>query len=377
MATNSTVMRMRPVRHDPVLRIAAAACCLLYAAVAIGSALERAERSAFLAERPGAAKLGPARRLVAADPFEPHASSLLGTALSESGDVAGAEQAFSLARDLGWRDPATQTFWAARELTYRNYDRAAEHLDALLRQHPDLLERQSLLDPFERDPAARSALARLMDPASEWVRRYSLDWTGLRVQRMVQRGAMLGELARSGRPIGCRAVVGPVDGLVSIGAFKLAQNAWTAHCRDRGAGPLGDSSFINADFSGKNGPFNWTFFPAGELDFRLDTAERSGRRLVISNHGPAKMPIAAQMLIATGGSYRLSWHGQGGAQVTATIGCRPASGEWRQAQRDEGTGNWKIDLTVEAGCEARWLTIGIAANSRAYIERVTLVPLQG
>lgn len=363
----------------PALRMAGVLLCSVYIVAAATSANERNAILEVDRMPPAAgASLREAQALVRKEPLESRATSMLGTALLQRGDTAAAERAFSVARELGWRDRTTQIYWADRDLRRGDYRAAARSLDALLRQHPSLVDRQDLLGPFERDPAARAALARRMAEPSEWVWRYTLDWSGLTAPRMLVRVAMLEERASQNRPIGCTAAVGPVDGLVSVNAFALARSLWRRHCRDRSGGPLGDGSFIAANFEGKGGPFSWLFFSSGDVATRFEAIDARERRLVASNSGGTVLPLAAQMLIAAPGAYRLSWRSDGAAgALVAAVGCQPASGEWQSSLIDSRTGRRFVDLMVEASCPAPWLTLGISPSTGdVTLEGVVLAPRQ-
>jgi hypothetical protein len=308
--------------------------------------------------------------------MDQHALANLGLALWRRGENGRAERALELAHQLGWRDKATQVRWIRYRLRHGDFAEAALALDSLLRQYPTLVARGDLLEPFERAPQGRKALARRMTASTEWVRRYAGDWSGVSEGGRMLRGAMLQELARQGRPLGCPAVAGAADGLVQIGAVPLARAVWRGHCRSDGGSPINEVGLAQVGLDNRGGPFAWTVLADGALDVWLDPGDKPDRRLWVTNHASWTLPFASKLLVAEPGRYRLSWRGADSAEppVVASVGCKPEGGDWLVPSWDRQTGRWSLEFTAEDGCAA-WLTLAVRPKvERTSLARMALAP---
>ncbi|HET9628884.1 MAG TPA: hypothetical protein VFP14_05305, partial [Novosphingobium sp.] len=106
-------------------------------------------------DAPGA--LAAARRAVDSGPVEADSTDLLGTALLLTHQPAAADRAFAVAGRMGWRSAATQKYLMGQALARDDYGQALMHLDALLRQSPQLAGDGAVMQPFEESGAARTA----------------------------------------------------------------------------------------------------------------------------------------------------------------------------------------------------------------------------
>jgi hypothetical protein len=318
-----------------------------------------------------------AREALAREPLDQRVLADLSQALSSQGDNGQAERALRLAHQLGWRDESTQVRWIRNRLQHRDFADAALALDALLRQHPALVARGGLLEPLERAPPGRTALAARMNASTEWLRRYAGDWSGVSKGGRLLRGEMLKELARQGRPLGCPAVAGAADSLVQIGAIRLAKAVWRGHCRSDGGSPVDDVGLANIALDNRGGPFAWTVLANGALEVRLDPGGGPERRLWVTNRASWTLPFATKLLAAEPGRYRLSWRGDAAAEppIVASVGCKPEGGEWLAPTLDRRTGRWSLEFTAGVGCPA-WLTLAVRPKvERTPLARMTLTPL--
>jgi hypothetical protein len=234
-----------------VLRCGCICAALIYAAVAIGNGLDRMAFSQPVASRSvprpfaanalevaGEAELrthpqvaaGMAEQLVAAAPIEPFSTALLGAARAAGGDESGAERAFRVAGQLGWRVPHTQAYWLRRALALGDAQVAAQRLDALLRQQPELLRESDALEPFESGGAMQAALIDRLATRPPWLGWYSGEVDPIPLVVLARRAAVLMALADRGEVLGCPAIMPTVRLMAAHGLEPQAQTLQRRHC---------------------------------------------------------------------------------------------------------------------------------------------------
>lgn len=389
----------RPGRLPAVL---AAVLCLGYAALALGSALDRAsltrpelaprvprilasealrsEGSQALARGEGQAASVLGERAVIAAPLDPASTALLGAARYAAGDRGGADRAFRLAAQLGWRIPYTQLYMLGRALETGDFRVAALRLDALARQNPALLADRRLFDPLERSAAGRAALAERLLAGPPWLRSYAIDVQGLEPDRLAQRVAVLGELARRGGRIGCTPAGAPASRLIAAGAIADAARFWRSHCPAADRGLVYDGAFAAAAPDQSESEFAWTFIGNSQVSVAFETAGTGpGRTLVIDSTAPRAEQVVRQLVLAAPGRYRLSWQDEGGgggaaAPVLAQFACEPATRGGMEPQFDPASGRWFALVVADGRCAARW--VGFAVKPGAAGARVSDVRLE-
>lgn len=382
-------------------RIAAVAAFLAYAVLVIGSAADRLvmQRAGLAAHIPalfasealrshgrqlleagnsaGALALGEAA--VGQEPVDPASTALLGAARFARGDRTGAEQAFTVAGQLGWRIPLTQLYWMGRALEGGDYRVAALRLDALLRQKPVLLKDRRLLDPMESDPRGRTAMVDRMMARPGWLKPYADNVYDISPQAIRFRAMVLEELGRRGLRIGCAQIAPATSRLQDTGAVVQAAALWRNHCPDAGTGLVSDGNFTSASLVPVATPFAW--LTNGDSDISLAfVPTATGQRLMIDGAAPYDRVVLSQLLVVPPGGYVLSWHaetanGTPADRVRAAVSCAPQSKEWLPARFDGKSRRWSARVTIGGDCAGHWLNFGVAANAGSvWLEQVALEP---
>ena len=368
-----------PARAPSVRQWAALAGCLLFAGVAAGNGLDRiatwhparigavptlfAAQSlgprgdAALVARDPATATALGERYVAAAPLDPAATALLGAGRLVGGDAAGADAAFRVAGQLGWRVPVTQRYWLARALQLGDWRVAAQRLDALLRQQPRLVNEAARIDPFEIDAAGRAELLARLALRPDWLERYAMDAEGLSPERLARRAAVLVDLAGAGVVTGCRVAGAPISRLAALGALAEAQRLWRAQCGG-GQGLVNDPQFARASLTEVASPFDWAIGSNADLD--LSFSSDTGPRL-LDVRGPTRFTqaVASQLLVLAPGRYRLGWRAAADGGIEAAIGCQRDAATPLAASYVAATGRWQAQITVDAACAGRWLVFSL------------------
>ena len=386
-------------------RVVVALCCVAYSVLAIGSAADR-----LVTEHPDLSARVPAffasealrnqgRQLLEAgdangarlkgeaavdqEPVDPGSTALLGAARFALGDRIGADRAFTVAGQLGWRVPLTQLYWMGRALEGGDYRVAGLRLDALLRQKPELLKDRRLLDPMERDPRGRTAIAERLVRAPNWLRNYTALDQELPDNVMRWRAQTLLEMSRLGGSAGCERIAPITSRLIQINEAKLGQAIRRAHCFASKVAIVYDGNFAAAAVDQSRSDFVWFFLGQEGIDAlpqRRKYPATSG--LIIRGNAIRDQIVVRQLVFAPSGTYRLSWKavGPGGTptnQILASLGCGVESIDKITPTYDDTAKKWAATVRLDDGCEARWLKFGAAKGpTDGFLTEVELVPLE-
>jgi hypothetical protein len=374
-----------------IVAFAGALVCLGYGALALGSGLDRmslarpalaarvpapfasqalrSEGAVLIEQGQAQAALTKGEAAVRDAPLDPASTALLGIARFRTGDSPGAERAFRIAGQLGWREQFTQTYWMGRALEIGDWRIAALRLDALLRQRPELLAERRLLDPVETSPAGRAALADRILSGPGWLRSYTSALTDVPRPVLLLRAQVLGEAAARKGLLGCETVAPLVERLVGAAAELAAATLWRQHCPGAAAALIYDGQFATASLQQNRSQFAWTFIGNSDTNLLLEPAgEGKAQRLAVQTTSTKPREIARQMVLIAPGVYRLSWRAEesGGAPselVAAALSCAQIPKEWLTAQFDKSAGRWIATVPVGSDCKSHWLSFGVSGRS--------------
>ena len=299
-----------------------------------------------------------ARRAVAADPVDPAATGLLGTAYLMNQRPTQAEAAFRVAARFGWREPATQAYWYQAALQSGELALAVDRVDALLRTHPDLPARDLLLAPLESTSQGRAALAVRMAGRPDWLTGYLHPDAELGDAAFARRTQVLLELAEAGTQLGCDAVAPFVTQALVRGARRDAERVWTRHCA--GASVTGGVADPGFEEFGRNGasPFGWQAGQSGDVALRVVDKSGGGRALAMRNRGTVSRMVLSQAVSLAPGNYRLT--GQVAPdRVAGSVGCGVPPGLPRLGDGDMATGGQVLRVPACSRLElGLWLRPG-------------------
>lgn len=374
-------------------RMFAALACLGYAGLALGSGLDRlsaarpelapsvpaafasqalrSEGAALIAKAQPRAALKRGEAAVIDAPLDPASTALLGMARFRLGDIGGADRAFRIAGQLGWRDRFTQLYWMGRALEIGDWRVAAMRLDALLRQNPALLGERQLMDPLERSPAGRAALAERMLANPGWLQPYTAAVSETPRDVLLQRTQVLGSLAALKGVLGCEPVAPLIERLVANSAEQDAAVLWRQHCPGAGQSLVYDGRFVTAALDQDRSQFAWTFIGQSDASLMFEAPASDGSRLLaIDSSASYPRQIARQLVLVPPGAYRLSWSartadGQPSNVVLAALTCAQVPDEWLPAELDPAGRRWVARVTIGTDCTAQWLSLGLAASGGA------------
>jgi hypothetical protein len=269
---------------------------------------------------------------------------------------------------LGWRDRATQLYWALAALQASDQRVAAERADALLRQDPAEAGATALLAAIGATPAGRRALAERLAERPPWFGGYWDRLEGLSAAQLEARAAVLREPELGAERPRCDQLRALSTALAASSPSGPGLARLRTLCAGLGGGGLDDGGFERAQLDAK-APYGWQFVGEGGLDLRLEpVAGFAGRALRVSSALPVRRVFATQMIELAPGRYRLSGRarGAGVAGLAARLGCEPGSGDFVPL-RGAGDARFAAGLEVPADCPRQWLELAIDPDAGATV----------
>ena len=375
----------------PALRLMLCLAVFCYGVATIGNGLDRAVvQMPMLAQKvPGwfavnalaaqseaaiqaghtSAAVSLAEQTVTKAPVDPLSTALLGAARLASMDAVGAETAFRVAGQFGWRQRLTQIYWMQAALSLGDYRIAAQRLDALLRQYPELLADRRIMDPFERNPQARAAMVDSLAGKPGWLTPYAYNVENVAPDIMQIRSEVLTEVAARGQRVGCDIIAPSVRQLASIDAIISAARLWRLHCSSAGTGAVINGEFTGSRLTAPLTRFDWTILGDGDLGVTVAAGRRENdHQLRASSTAHIRRSFLDQQLAALPGAYVLRWkaddaQGNPTDRIAAVVGCDLTNKNWLQGQLDSQSGEWSTPVLIDGACQGHWLEFSIAPGS--------------
>ncbi|MFM5906446.1 MAG: hypothetical protein ACKOPO_02470 [Novosphingobium sp.] len=359
----------------------ALAGCLAFAVLAIGSGMDR---QAYL--RPITARKVPAlfadvalftrgeaaltagnaseanrfgEATVRRSPIDPTSTALLGAGRLALGDRLGADRAFRIAGQLGWRVPLTQAYWMQEAMAVKDWRVASERLDAILRAQPQLANVPELFAVIEASPDGRKAMVdRMAKARPAWLETYSFDLYDKPVDMVARRAAVLSEMSARGIILDCGSISGPVNVLARGGRMAEAQVLWRQHCRQPDSGLLADQSFSQLRAGDARSEFEWALQGNSDIGLLVTKGQTGGQIVRIEDGSAQARTLLRQRVLAGAGAYRIDWTAVDGAgavspRIDATLSCD------RDAMPGIDAKAAASQRTVRIGgeCAAPWLIV--------------------
>jgi hypothetical protein len=358
--------------------IAGLAVCLIYAAAALANgagrmawpvlphplspvAVQHAAATALINSQ--AAALPLAAQVVRSDPLNGHAVGMLGVAALLSGNADRAVHVFEQGERLGRRDVPTRSFAFEQDAAAGRWREAGQHVEAMLRAHPDLRVKEGMLTRLEEQPAGRRALTEMLRKNPEWMARHFAA-PDISDAALAIRAAWL--TADQTGAVGCLSTRPLVDRLLERGMRGVAGRVWQAHCDARPLPLLADAGFAGLATGRSDGPFDWQAHPAE--DVTLSFANATGRGLTAKTAASTPRLILTQPTAWPAGAYTVESAGLGrGGRFLLSLDCG------RTARRPQEPMLSEHRQVLRAGdCEQTlglWVTPGV---SEAVLSELTI-----
>jgi hypothetical protein len=237
-----------------------------------------------------------------ADPVDEAVIGGLGQARLLAGDAAGADAAFRVSVQRGWRDGPTHSYWLARSIAFGDFAAASIHADALLRQPRDPAARdQVLFQMLDYDPG-RDALAARLRLKPSWQR----DFPAKIDNQPVEVVAAIADVATRAGPglWPCRDTVSLINRLVDTNQIDDARKVYRISC-PAGPGLVHDARFQRWRAEGQNSSLDWTTPDSADAVISPVQAATTGLEIAVSRG--VSMRVLSQRVPAPAGTYRLTW----------------------------------------------------------------------
>ncbi len=337
----------------------------------------RALATRALANNAPAQALPLARMALLGDPVDAQVVGLIGRSEILLGHGAKADAAFRVSAGLGWRDTATQLYWYSRAFDLGDADMAAQRLDAVLRQDPGFLARDSSFADVTASPEGRAALAVRLAEHPFWSFTFYAPREALTPELLADRADVVRRMPKAA--LQCADVAPLVNRMLQANLLEEGQDLWSRAC-DPEPGLVHDGHFRRVDPEGKGGVtyFNWQLPASGTVELLFDEAADGARTLDMRVNGGISRSVLRQLTILAPGRYKLSWAmpEQGAAALAALrvgIGCTADRGVAVPAQSDPAApGRAMIETTVDDTCRARLISFWLAPGTRVHISDVRL-----
>ncbi|MDR7102062.1 hypothetical protein [Croceicoccus sp. BE223] len=382
----------RPARRH--WRGIAAVIVALYALAAIFAGLDRISASAPMVERvvPGPfrahADVAAARIALAANdprmairfaeravekaPMDSNASAALATGLLLTKDFPGADAAFRVSAAGGWRNIVTQLYWAEQSVFGGDWDLAAARIDAVLRANPTIDQADRIRALLEDDPRGRTALAAKLAARPVWLTPYVNVDAATPTAVLLQRAAIVREVAATSPPLGCDTIAPMARALRDRGRIDVAETTWRQHCPGgSGLGPGTDGS-LGLWRDASNDPFGWTLSAQGDLVIEVPRSPSGS--FMAENLSSASRLVATRPLRIPATARRVTWRaaeadGTVSSRISVSLTC---GAPWLPQTRDGQYGAQALPaLSCPVATVGLWLAPGRGAVS---IDRLAVEP---
>ncbi|MBA2935122.1 tetratricopeptide repeat protein [Sphingomonas sp. CGMCC 1.13654] len=248
--------------------------------------------------------------------FAKHALSISTISAASLRDLGLAEQGlgnwqksgalFSQTAALGWRDAPTQLWLAQAFLQQKDYDAAAQRMDAALRLATPNYNLYGTLDQYIADPVFARAMARRLALNPNWRIYYLPFATGITEPALLARTRLLLMLSGSSAPPSRDEMIPVLAALIRDDRGPAARTLWTRSLRIPAAG-IFDPGFANVGTSGM-APFEWSMLPVPGATV---TVEQQGTRHILhaTTDGSASGTMLRQATALSPGAHTLSFVG--------------------------------------------------------------------
>ncbi|MBB3912720.1 hypothetical protein [Sphingomonas desiccabilis] len=304
-------------------------------------------------------------------PLDQRLLGIWGTAELAREREAEAQTIFAVAGALGWRDRATQRYWALAALQLGDFAVAAQRTDALLRMDGPTPHAR-LLSALEATPAGRAALADrlVLSPpwASAWIAQAQRGTPALAASRaaVIERAVRASYAAPP-------AAGGLVRRLFEGGRVADAQRLW-------GVLEKGQSGTMLANGFGYattwiKSPFTWALTVNGNVDARIEGTGMEAELIVVSVTA-TRQTAATHGMALTPGRYALEWNvvaePDANRPMEATVRCVVENADLTRDAEPKILGTRRRqEFTVPPGCAGQWIAFRVPAAPGSSEHRIS------
>lgn len=319
---------------------------------------------------------GAAETALREEPLDSRAIALLALVAERQGDRDRADALMSRAARRTWHDPLIESWQLVRDLQKRDFNRALEPMDALLRTENGLQPGAvRMLVELAALPAGRDAIVKALAAAPPWRLSLLMEFCA-HLDSTDQLIALYRRLDQTAHRVTVAELRPYLTRLIAAHLYSDAYEDWVLMGSAKRLADL-ELQPYNGDFAiAPSGlPFDWTLH--SETGAQLDIVrlpDVSGRALHVQFSGArVDFDNVSQILLLAPGNYHFTGLAMSKDLQTARglwwhIACLPSPGTGlAETALVEGTKSWSafdVDFRVpQTGCEAQKLSLELPART--------------
>lgn len=233
-------------------------------------------------------------------PLDQQALYLLAQAARRNDDPERAEALMRMAGERSWRNLGVQIALIESDIGKRQFDEALTHIDAALRQSPELQYRDNhllgVLAAYVLDPQALESLQRFLATAPPW-REWFLEELAARLVKPEPLDSIFAALAASDHPPTHKERLIYANRLVKERRYVEAQRLWLTD--PAGIAGVHSSYPYNRDFRTEpdGSPFDWRVLARHGADVRLQPGDGTNPGLLVAQFSGSRVEMQVQQLM--------------------------------------------------------------------------------
>jgi hypothetical protein len=221
---------------------------------------------------------------------------------------------------MGWRDRFTQIFWFQRAVAVGDMPVAAQRLDALLRQDPDIAVRDALISILLQTEEGRNALVERLRAVPAWAEIFARNTGTLGVADLDGRADVM---LRTGPNVwDCPTASGLVDHLIQANLLSDARRVWDMACAQSTA-LLYDGNFQQFGQTPLHRAFDWRVLDRGDVEVTPGSGDNNASWIDVRQTASSPLAVLRQFVVLDPGTYQVSWQLPGSDERRlAPLPCR-------------------------------------------------------
>ena len=320
-------------------------------------------------------------RAIAADPVNEHLIGGLGQLRLARGNPGGADTAFRVSAQRGWRDPATHLYWMKQSIAAADFTTAALHADALLRMPlGDAAHDQILVMLLEYDEG-RTALAMRLRNHPNWAHEFAVSIDTVSDDALMARADVIG---RAGPGIWtCDETSGLINWLITHGSSREARTVHVRSCAQsagRSDNIVNDTHFVRLLADGPASGLDWVAPDNSDVAIGPAKGGTSSTGVQVTTSRGVTLRVLAQRVFAERGTYRLTWRmpdtdAASARALVATMGCNADLGAALAGTVVPGRPDtYQADIPFAGNCAAPAVAFWLRPSAKSVtLDDVTLI----
>lgn len=256
---------------------------------------------------------------------QPHnqlALAALGSVADLKNDPVRADFWFGRAKELGHRDYSVETYWITRSAAQQQWDKVAQHIDALFRAGWKSDEAEAQLRLLESTAEGRKAIIAIVHPSSPWITRYLRNTAPLTDAELAGRRQLLIDISKrrmaDSQFVNLFVALPAIRTLYARGDYDASHMIRSAFAPFTHGAAVNDPNFLY--FSKEDAsPFDWTSRNSAGLDLSHDQSPSGTKHLRLNVIDPGRYLVLEQTMQLHPGNYIARLQGTAPSQIDSNL----------------------------------------------------------